>query len=85
MNNQILSRYGSKLFNILFERKSNNLKDYKETLAATMNISAIEARVRDMREIVFLAIGARARRDVKRKCEDKNKEKEKDKRFKVRK
>jgi hypothetical protein len=36
-----------------------------------------------MREIVFLTIRARAKRDVKRKCKDRNREKMKNKRFKV--
>jgi hypothetical protein len=83
MNNQILSRYGSRLFNVLFERRSNSLKNYRGTLATTMNTLVIEVRARDMGEIVFPAIGARAKRDAERKCKDKNKEEERDKRFRV--
>jgi hypothetical protein len=62
------------LFNILFERRLNGLEDYKETLAITMNTPAFEARAKDMGEIVFPTIGVR--KDVKRKYEDKNKERE---------
>jgi hypothetical protein len=76
-------RHGSKLFNILFERRLNGLEDYKGTPAATTNTLAIEARARDMREIVFPTIGARAKRDAERKCKDKNKEKKKSRRFRV--
>jgi hypothetical protein len=83
MNNQILSRYGSRLFNVLFERRSNSLKNYRGTLATTMNTLVIEVRARDMGEIVFPAIGARAKRDAERKCKDKNKEEKRDKRFRV--
>jgi hypothetical protein len=61
----ILLRHGSKLFDILFEKRSNNLKDYKETLATMTNTLA--------------------RRDINKKCEDRNKKRKKEKRFKVKK
>jgi hypothetical protein len=69
-------KYGLRPFDILFRRKLNGLKDYKETLVAMTNILAIEARARDIGEIVFPAIGARARRNAKKKYKDKNREKE---------
>jgi hypothetical protein len=59
------------------------LEDYKKTLVATTNTPAIEARARDMGEIVFSAIWARVRRDVERKCEDRNRERKKNRKFKV--
>jgi hypothetical protein len=83
MNNLILLRHRSKLFDVLFGRRSNSLEDYKGTPTTTTNTSAIEAKARDMREIVFFAIGTRAKRDTKRKCEDKNKKGERNKRFRV--
>jgi hypothetical protein len=64
-------------------RKSNDLEDYKGTPAATTNTPAIEARARDIRKIVFFAIGARARRDAERKCEDRNREREKGRKFRI--
>jgi transposase InsO family protein len=83
MNNRILSRHGSKSFDVLFERRLNNLENYRGTPAATTNTLAIEARARDMGEIVFSAIRARAKRDAERKCEDKNREGEKSRKFRV--
>jgi hypothetical protein len=83
MNNRILSRHGSRPFDVLFRRKLNGLEDYKGTPAATTNTLAIEARARDIGKIVFSAIGARARRDAERKCEDKNREGERSRRFGV--
>jgi hypothetical protein len=83
INNRILSRHGSRPFDVLFGRRSNGLKDYRGTPAATTNTLAIEARAKDMGEIVFPAIGARARRDAERKCEDRNREEERGRRFRV--
>jgi hypothetical protein len=59
------------------------LEDYKRILAATTNILTIEARAKDIKEIVFFTIRAKAKKDAKKKCEDKNKEKKRSKRFKV--
>jgi proteasome assembly chaperone (PAC2) family protein len=68
--------------------KKNSQKDFtltkvKKTLAITMNTLAIEARAKDMGEIVFFAIGVRAKKDAERKCENKSKEEKKNKRFRV--
>jgi hypothetical protein len=75
MNNQILSKHRSKSFNILFERRLNNLENKKETPATTTNTLVIEARAKDIGEIIFLTIRTKAKKDVKKKYKDKNKKK----------
>jgi hypothetical protein len=44
-----------------------------------MNILAIEARVRDMRKIVFPTKEIRVKKDIKKKYKNKNKKKKKKK------
>jgi hypothetical protein len=47
------------------------LKDYKEI------------KIKNIRKIVFFAIRTKVKRDVERKCKDRNKEGEKRRRFRI--
>jgi hypothetical protein len=79
MNNRILLRHRSRPFNIFFEKRLNSLENYRKALIAIMNTLTIEARAKDMGKKVFLAIGVKAKRDAEKKCEDRNREREKEK------
>jgi hypothetical protein len=80
-----VEQHGSRLFDVLFRRKSNGLVDYQEVIEAKVTLQEVKVRAKEMETIVFLVIEARTKEKAKKQCKEKNNKSWKEKIFKIRK